>query len=209
MSKRILFQIFGLILISLGITLIIKSKLGAFPMDTLSVYVNKISGSRIKIGYASIFLSIIIFFINYYLRRKIIYIIGVFFVVINGLLINLWLDLLIFDLNNIIIRLLISFLGILLISIGVNFNVLTKLPAMPIDQLLIILSEKNNKVAVNKIFIEGTVLLFVILTAFFVKKPFEELNFFTLVCILIIGPLIELTSKVTKSIYEKGDNYKK
>lgn len=198
MTKRFIVNIIGTVFIALGIALMISTRLGAFPFDSVSKFVNIISGERIELGVANFVNNSILMLIAYFLAKER----KVFFGIILTLLISLLLALFDFTLipaliviDDLWIRIIISLLGVFSIAIGSSLTIITRMFVTPVDQMMVILNKKFNSLFLSKIVLEGCFLAIAVVLGLISGNLFEQINLFTIVAILILSPLIDIVYK--------------
>lgn len=198
MTKRFIVNIIGTVFIALGIALMISTRLGAFPFDSVSKFVNIISGERIELGVANFVNNSILMLIAYFLAKER----KVFFGIILTLLISLLLALFDFTLipaliviDDLWIRIIISLLGVFSIAVGSSLTIVTRMFVTPVDQMMVILNKKFNSLFLSKIVLEGCFLAIATVLGLISGNLFEQINLFTIVAILILSPLIDIVYK--------------
>ena len=133
----------GLFLYALGIVCTINAKLGLSPWDVFHQGASNLSG--ITMGQASILTGLLIVILDWVLGEKV----GLG-TICNMLFIGLFMDLLMFNhlvptFDNIIMRVIIMFLGMFIIGIASYFYIGAGLGSGPRDGLMLALTKKTNK----------------------------------------------------------------
>lgn len=137
MKIRFFFYSIGLILLTMGVSLIIKSQLGASPWDALAVGQSKIFG--ITVGTCVFINGVILIFLNAFLMKKRPELLAVFSILVIGLMIDFWLLIALKSLlpEALIWKWLVLAAGIIVTGIGVSIYLQAKFPASPMDTLMV------------------------------------------------------------------------
>lgn len=173
----------GLLTLTFGIALMIKSNFGASPWDAVNVGISNISGLSIGSSniVTSIFLVILIAIITKTKPKISVVLVGV----AVGIFIDFWIQIVpVIEQYNF----LIGILGITFLSLGIALYSNQGYPINPIDNFMISLNKKFNlSITVSKFITDGTGLIFAIVVGgpiglgtglMYVMLPFQ-IEFFT------------------------------
>lgn len=208
MTKRIIAHIGGFILIGLGVSLIIYSNQGAFPIDALNWFIaNLIPSSIIDNGIVNYVVSILLAVLTYFIVKKPKVFISVIMVTFVSLAISVFgriLTPLIPD--HLALKIILAPVGLLLIAFGSNFTIVSGLPSAPVEQLMMVLTQYTNSMKKARYFMEAVFLALAIITGLIYKDLWAQVNWFTLVAVLFIGPLMEFLIPANKKILGLKEN---
>lgn len=183
---RILFFLVGQFILSLGITLTIKSNLGSGAWDALNVGLSETIG--LTPGTWVVLVGIILIITNALMVKRRPDIGAIITLFLTGVFIDFWL-LQVFDqlsLSDFLHKLLVFAGGLLTISIGLAIYIQAKFSLSPIDNLMMALRERfgfNLMVAKTA----GEILALIL--AFIFNGP---IGIGTLIVTFAIGPLIQV-----------------
>lgn len=186
--KDLIKYLSGLIILTLGISLIILSNIGASPWDSVSA--GLANQSNITMGtwttITGIFLVLLIALI---VKKKPNYL-AIIAGLITGLFINVWLLIL----SPFSISIMYGVVGIVCFALGISIYSTTNLPVNPIDNFMMTLvKEKKMNVSLAKVYTDGLGLFFALLIG-------GPIGLGTIVIYITVPPLIGLFSRYTKKI---------
>lgn len=198
MTRRLLFFIIGLFILSLGISLMIQANIGAGAWDALNVGLSKTFG--LTVGSWVIIVGVLIMMLNaFLLQRKPAYL-AIGTIILIGFFIDFWLIFILVGLTpeNFILKLLIFLSGLVVASLGIAIYLQAKFPLSPLDNLMIAISTRFKlKVGIAKTVAELTGLIL----AFLFNGP---IGIGTILCTVAIGPLIQLFFPYFERLMGKG-----
>ncbi|MEC5423019.1 membrane protein [Virgibacillus sp. C22-A2] len=187
------FYIIGLLFLTFGISMMILANLGAGPWDAL--YVVMADELGLTVGSWVFIVGLLLILINSFLLKKTPDYLASITIVLIGLFIDVWLEIIF---PNLVVALLIPRLimligGIFSIAVGVSFYLQSEFARNPIDNLMMAFHKLTGRsLAFSKTFLE----VMVMVIAFIFGGP---IGFGTILVALIIGPLIQMVYKpVTK-----------
>lgn len=211
-TKKIILHTLGFIIIALGISNILTSKLGASPIDAFNYFLHKIVINFIPsltLGTVIIFTGLVVTLLAFIFNKNKNMIISAIFLFVVGIFVDMWMFILGYIpdqiVNLMMIRILLAISGMLLCSFGVAVTILTGLPASPYERMMLVIHEKINNLAIAKIIVEGSFFLIAITLGLLTQSLFEQVNIFTIVMTFSIGPLVLLFSNMIKKKYFKGE----
>lgn len=183
----------GIVILSLGITLMYISDLGIGPWDSLIFRISYLT--KLSISLSSIIASIIILvFIKICFKKKFnTYTLFTSFVI--GLFIDTWKVLLKgLILEEIYVRWIIFVLGVIVSSLGIVVYLGSNYPQNPIDYLTVSLGEKINiKIGVSKLITDCLLSAISLLLG-------GKIGVGTLILTFSVGPLVGLINKFLYSL---------
>ncbi|MBY6052668.1 YczE/YyaS/YitT family protein [Cytobacillus firmus] len=137
MKERLLFFIIGMLILTMGVALIIRSNLGASAWDALAVGESQMF--NLTVGTFVFINGIVLIFINAFLMKKKPEVLAAISILIIGALIDFWLLIIFGDLSpqTLAMQSIILFVGILLMGMGVAIYLQAKFPASPMDTLMV------------------------------------------------------------------------
>jgi uncharacterized protein len=185
-TKRLIFWLCGLIILSFGVTLTIKANLGAGAWDALNVGLSNLSG--LTVGSFVIVVGILMMLLNAWLLSSRPDFLALFTIFIIGFLIDFWMLVVLsyFEPSDWIGKLLTLGFGLLIIGVGVAVYIQPKFPINPLDNFMLGIS-KRFKVSLAAAKTIGEILGLILALA--VKGP---IGIGTIIVMVAIGPSIQL-----------------
>jgi uncharacterized protein len=137
MKERLLFFIFGMLILTMGVALIIRSNLGASAWDALAVGESQMF--NLTVGTFVFINGVVLIFINAFLMKRKPEVLAAISILIIGALIDFWLLIIFGDLSpqSLAGQSAILLFGILSMGIGVAIYLQAKFPASPMDTLMV------------------------------------------------------------------------
>lgn len=185
-TKRLVFWLCGLIILSFGATLTIKANMGAGAWDALNVGLSNLSG--LTVGTFVIIVGIVMMLLNAWLLMTKPDYLALFTIFIIGFLIDFWMLVVLsdFDPSHFIGKLLTLVVGLLVIGVGVSMYLQPKFPINPLDNFMLGIS-KRFKVSLVVAKTIGEIIALIL--ALVVKGP---IGIGTIIVTVGIGPSIQL-----------------
>lgn len=201
--------LFSLNLMALGINMYIKADIGIGSWDVLHNNLTQFYGLTFGTWVSIVGAITILISQLFYLNFKTI--LAIFTGVIFGKIIDLWLDnIFTFEIDNLILQIMLFFLGVIFIGSGISLLVLTKLPPTPPDVLMVSLMKRFKlNFLMSKTIIETFVFIVAVIIGSINKVPFNNLGVGTIISLIFIGPIVELSSKLWKRILYLIDIFRK
>lgn len=200
---RIIQFLFGILTMSFGAVLLSKTALGVAPWEAINFGLSYTIG--LSPGVWIIILSFLSLIIASILEKKLIKLSSFITALIIGSFIDLWMLVLDFiSLESMLIRCVVFVLGIIFSSLGIAIYLYPKLPANPIDYLMLVIKDRFNlKIMHAKLALDS--LLFILAIIF--DGP---IGLGTIILTLFTGPSINfwqsLLSKYSKKFTNTLDN---
>lgn len=143
--ERALFFMIGIVIMTLGIGVLIQSSMGTSPFDALLVGLYRTVG--LTVGSWEIILGVAMVLINAMIKKRRPDYLAIGTSVITGICIDMWLLLLRGWLipNFWVEQWLLMFLGIILSGIGVATYLQAKFSPIPMDEMMLVISEVTGK----------------------------------------------------------------
>lgn len=216
--KRGFFQVFGLVLLALGISGGLVGGLGSGAVDAFAFGFYKLTGILDQ-GTWTFIVNGTLVIILILLTRKWRILLSVIVLLILTVAINLGISLYewIFNFtffdnvtgisNNLLIdgqlfnAIWVSILSLIVMAVGVALLIVHKGILSPYDEWSIFLKEKFNSYTIGKIVLDGTFLILGLVLGFINGRPFEQIGFFSIVLVMFLGPTTSLFLK----IFNKND----
>ncbi|MFZ3591416.1 YczE/YyaS/YitT family protein [Bacillus sp. DJP31] len=185
-SKRLTFYLIGLLILSIGVTLTIKSDLGAGPWDALNVGLSSTFG--LTVGSWVIIVGLILILLNALLLKERPDIFAVLTIVIVGGLIDFWLIYVFKTLNptQFMHQIVILLLGLVFLSLGISTYLQAKYPLIPIDRFMLSI---QFRLKVNLMIAKTIGELTALVLALVFKGP---IGLGTIIIAFSVGPLVQL-----------------
>lgn len=210
---KIFEHIFGFILISLGIVIVITAELGAGPMDAFNYYLSGIiskSNAFFTVGRIAILNGLFAVLLSYVLSKDKKVFISFIFIFIVGNFIDIWIYLFGFFPDDWFIsfvsRLILASIGVIILGIGVALTVNSGLPPSPFESLLLVLDKKINNISITKALIDGSYLIVALILGFIYGDILEQIGIFTVVLTLFTGVIVKYFSNhIIRIKSKKGD----
>lgn len=194
-KKKIQFALylFGIIISSLGLALLIVSSVGVAPGDSVAVGLSEKFGP--KVGYFLIIGFIILVGVNAVIERKRPRIESLFPILLRGLTLNFWLYQV---LNNQSIETLwiqwsVFAIGLVLLGLGIGMYLRAPFPHIPVDHFMMIVNKKTNQSkGFVRILFEGALALIGLSLG-----GWDVVGLGTIIAALFLGPIIQYFFGIT------------
>lgn len=202
LSVRIFLFIFALNLVSMGISLYLKADIGIGSWDVLNN--NLAQFYRFSFGTWVFIVGIITILVSQLLYFRLYNFLAIIPGLIMGLLIDMWLIIFHFQLDNIYLQFIIFFLALILLGSGISLLVLTKLPPTPADILMLSLMKcfKTN-FFVARTTTDALALISGIIVGAINNKPLNNIGIGTLLALLFVGSIVQVTSRFWKKLLKQ------
>ncbi|OIJ21307.1 membrane protein [Anaerobacillus alkalidiazotrophicus] len=184
--KRFISFMFGLFILSLGVSFTILSRLGAGAWDALSVGLAQLTG--FTVGTWVILIGVILIFVNAIILMKKPDLLSIVTALILGYFIDLWLLFVFpnFIPTTVLIQVVVLGLGVTLMGCGIATYLQAEFTIVPIDGFMVAIQKRFNvNLMTGKTIGEVTALIF----AFIAGGP---IGVGTIVVTLSIGPMVQL-----------------
>lgn len=160
MKERLIFFTAGLLILTMGVGLIIRSNLGASAWDALAVGESRVFG--LTVGTCVFINGIVLIVINAFLLKRRPEILAAATIFVIGMLIDFWLLIVFknFSPQSPILQYAALFFGILTLGLGVAIYLQAKFPSSPMDTLMIAIHTRFGlTLRTSRIISEGFALL--------------------------------------------------
>lgn len=195
--KRYTMFLIGILLMTLGASLTVKSEVGAGAYDSINFGLAKLL--NINVSIAIWITSFIIVVIAAIIRKKFLKLTTFITAIIIGTSTDMWVIIIRnIDLNTIYLKVFTFFIGICLVAIGVAIYIIPKLPVNPTDDLMVTLKEEKDMSIMKA---KLTIDIICIIIAFVLKGP---IGIGTIIATFLVGPLIDVINKLIIKIFPKG-----
>lgn len=184
----------GIVLATLGVTLTVKSDIGTSPWDAIGFGLNNSLG--MTTGFWLVIASAFALIIAAVIERRVPQILSFITAMLFGSGVDFWSSIL-RDLTttSILNKYLIFFLGIIITSFGVAIYLLPRLPANPIDHLMVTIKEKYNiKVMHAKLLVDSICVFIAIVFS-------GPIGVGTILATILVGPTVNVFQEIINSRY--------
>ena len=192
--RKLLLTILGIVIMSFGCGMLVKTGYGADTSNALLTGVAKLI--NLSVGNTNAIATVIFIIVSYCLSKKNI---GLGTILVP-LLISFPIDFAIricVKAPNIFVGVLLDLVALYIVSFGAAITIEFELGASPFDCLSLGIADRFNlKFVVAKYLLDG----FCVLTGFLLKG---EVGIGTLLCLLVMGPFISFNQKLLRRITEK------
>jgi len=204
----------GILMTGLGVTVLLRSSLGAGAWDTvvynLRAFFSYVLSLDVTLGTVSFMINLVVLACIMLYHKKIRFIFVLVPVFGIAVAIDFW-DIIVlgnYIPNELFIQILLFLGGIFILTLGLSLMLVTKFPAMVFDELTLIVMEiftiKN--FFVSRMFIELSAIVLATILGFSSNIGFGAVNFGSFLLALILGPIIEIQLKylkfLTKSLFQ-------
>ena len=206
--KRVFGVFLGVILLGLGVAFFNQAGLGQDSLAALCFSLNYLINESWSYGIFYFGVNFIFFILMLIFLREHIFIGTIVSLVLTGLISSQFMYLfnyIGFIPQNLIIRILVGFLGIVNIALGIAFYGGAKLGISPYDSLPLIICKYFPKFKYKfvRIAMDLTCLSIAIIIGLIILNRKDVVGVFTILSLILSGPLISLFSKLFNKIYYK------
>lgn len=210
--KVILIYLLGMMLIALGINMILRSGLGAGAWDTL-VYSLKHLVGTITLGTSMFIINLVILAFVIIANKSFKYLFILAPISVMSFAIDFW-DIVVFgdfSPNTFLIKGLLFLLGAMILTLGLGMAIVTKFPAMIIDELTFSIMKvfKIKSFFKTRVIIELAAILLALFLGLWAEIGLGAINYGSLFLAFVIGPMIALQvhwlTKVFSFCFSKDD----
>ncbi|QFT87868.1 hypothetical protein FIU87_04300 [Bacillus sp. THAF10] len=197
MLIRSLFYLIGLFVLSFGISLTIKSNMGAGAWDALNVGLSTTFG--LTVGSWVFIVGIILIGVNAWLHKSRPDYLAIITIFLVGAFIDFWLIQVFpqWEPENFIMRLGILLAGMTIMAIGISAYLQSKFPVIPIDNLMLGI---QNRLKVKMMTAKTIGEVCALIAALIFKGP---IGIGTFIITFGIGPLIQIFFPRLENLYKK------
>lgn len=210
MIKKIIGIFCGTLLLGFGVSLCKISKLGQDPLAGFVSSIQYVTNLNYGICYLMINFIFLLFMV-FFLKNKIH--IGTFVnVLFTGFFCDLFMNLyhlLNIEINNFLIKLIVTFLGVVFSSLGIAIHGFANLGLSAYEGVCVILNKKFSKISFKYLRIITDLfltLVTLVICIFFLKRN-DIVNINTFLNFILCGPLISLFSKIMMKLYNQPSDF--
>lgn len=192
---RIIFFIFGLILLSFGISLIIKSEFGTSAWDAVSVGLFK--HFNLSVGIWMNIVAVILVISSGIMLKKMPRLTTLITSIVLGGCLDFWLfSIRKITIDSTVLSIILFLMGVVIMAFGVATYLVSKLPPNPLDYFMVCVHEKLNiSIAKARTICEGIGFILGILLS-------GPIGIGTIIILIMVGPTIQFFLNYTNKIYE-------
>lgn len=197
---RFVSYIVGIVLLSLGSVITIKSGLGVSPITTLPYAITMVTNKSIGMTSAILF-SIYVFIQILLLKRdfKQIQFLQILFAILFGQIVNLFNSFIVFSSDKLIVNLPIFLIGVVCTAMGVTLTINANLVPVAPDGLTQVIGKRFNKpFGKMKVYFDATVIIVAIMVLVLSGKAITGIGIGTLISALVTGGLVDRFSNMIK-----------
>jgi uncharacterized membrane protein YczE len=182
----------GILIMTLGVSLTVKSGLGAGAYDSINFAIADVFNINVSIGiYAT---ALLVVFITAFIRKARPRLETFIPSIIMGITTDMWVRMIgNISVDSLYMQIIIFIVGALLVSLGVAMYITPKLPTNPTDDLMVALTEKKFSITKAKLGIDIICFVFAII----LKGP---IGIGTIILTFLIGPMVDIFHHIIKSI---------
>jgi uncharacterized protein len=197
MLRRSAFFTIGLFILTMGVSLIIKSGLGASAWDALAVGQSRMFD--ITVGTAVFINGIVLIALNAIIMKKRPDVLATLTIFVIGLLIDFWLLIILSDFAPVMMvnQFIALGIGILTVGLGVAIYLQAKFPASPMDTLMVAIHTRFGlNLRNSRIISEG----FALTLAFLFKG---DIGIGTILVTVLLGFVVQFMYPIFEQLFEK------
>lgn len=196
--RRILLHMFGFLLMTLSVSIIIKTKQGAFPYDAISYYLSiLIDHDFFTIGVSSIIFGLIWVILNFIVIKDVKVFWSLIIVFGFGYLMDLWFAFVLvhYNVSEMWLNGLVALGALFLLGFSLSIIISNKsLPLAPSEVFMVHIIKYTKKSWIAKIYIEMTLIVIALILATMAGN-YEQISWFTFVSVVLVGPFITINQK--------------
>ncbi|KGX85943.1 YczE/YyaS/YitT family protein [Pontibacillus marinus] len=193
---QFLLYLFGIIISSLGLALLIISAAGVAPGDSVAVGLSE--RFNIKVGYFLIVGFIILVLVNSWIEKKRPRFESLFPILLRGGTLNLWLYQVLGDIRMDVLwaQWSVFTIGVILLGLGIGMYLRAPFPHIPVDHFMMIVNERTNqsKRFVRILFEAALALLGLFLGGW------DVVGIGTVITAIFLGPIIQYFYNITEFV---------
>lgn len=203
--KNVLLYIIGNLIVSIGIYMMIMSKIGVGSWDAVFHNTATLLNSKFwifNLAFNSLFLLIVLIYRKSFKSLSILVTIG-----LQTLFLAIWEDFVFknFALDNMTLQIVLFILAILVIPVGLNFIIISSLPKMIYDEMTFVLMDitKIKSFGIVRIGFEVLAVTIAIIVGLIAGIGLGQVGPGTIIMTFLLGPLIDLYLKFFRRFEDK------
>lgn len=200
--NRIFKYILGMVFISLGVVLVLKSDLGNSTWDTLHYAISRLL--EIKIGWATVIVAFIFVLLVVWMNKNPKYFLMSIPIIIVGPLINLFNDVILVNLlpTTFLEQLILYVLGLLLLPLGGAFLIISTYPAGVFDEFMLAVMriKKSSNMVKIRVIMELSAVSTAFIIGLFADIGRGKIYYGTIIFAFAMGPIIKIYLRVAERI---------
>lgn len=194
--KRYIIFFIGISILTLGVSLTVKSDIGAGSYDSINFALsNKLN---LSVGVTISLTSLFIVFLAAIVRKSKIKLTTFITSIIIGIFTDFWVDIISYiSINEVFMKIVVFLIGSILVCLGLAIYVSSNLPATPVDDFMLALTEKKGlSLGVSKLSIDVVCIIFAVL----LDGP---IGIGTIILTLLVGPCAQIFNSIINNFYNR------
>ena len=200
--QRVLKYILGMIFISLGVVLVLRSNLGNSTWDTLHYAISKLL--HITIGWSTVLVAMIFVLMVVWMNKNVKYFLMSIPILIVGPLIDLFNDVILVNLEPtmFIHQIILFILGLLLLPLGGSFLIISTYPAGVFDEFMLAIMRirKSTNLVKIRVIMEVSAVSSAFIIGLLAGIGRGKIYYGTLIFAITMGPIIKIYLKAAERI---------
>ncbi len=204
-------HILGFVLIAFGIIGVIRSRLGASPIDAFNYFLYIVlteAGIAVTLGTVVFLVGSLATLLTYILTKDKTLVFSFLFLLVLSIVVDGWNALFgllpLAVLNHLAFRIPIAVISFFVMCYGVALTLHTKLPTLPYERLLLHIDKNINNISISKIFIDGTFFVLAVILGLLIHRLFEQVFIMTFVIAFFTGVFVKWFLKLINQKSIKG-----
>lgn len=203
-KRRIIYYIFGLLLVTVGVSCFIRSNKGIMAIDAMGLSIHKLTGFTVGTSFIVANVGIILISVAISFRPE--YFLSVILSIVFGFVLDTVLYLFSFVPNGDIVKIVQIIIGVLFVPVGGAFMVTSGLPSFSGDIFLKAIENKfHTPVKVSKFVAEASYLLGAIILGLIAGNLKETISWLTIVIFVASSIIFPRMIKFLNGGYKKNE----
>lgn len=183
--KRYVIFLIGIAILTLGVSMTVKSDIGAGAYDSINFALARKFNVSLSITISTT--ALIALIISGFIRRKLPRISTFITSILMGIFTDMWVNVVSYiNTDTIFMQIIVFLIGTLLVCFGIALYLIPKLPPNPVDDLMVTLNEYlGYSVGMSKLTID----VICVAIAFLLNGP---IGIGTILLTLLVGPIVDI-----------------
>lgn len=194
--KRYIIFFIGISILTLGVSLTVKSDIGAGSYDSINFALSY--KLNLSVGITISLTSLFIAFLAAIVRKSKIRLTTFITSIVIGIFTDFWVGIISYiSVNETFMKIIIFLIGSILVCLGLAIYVSSNLPTTPVDDFMVALTEKKGlSLGVSKLFIDVVCIIF----SFLLDGP---IGIGTIILTLLVGPGAQTFHSIINNFYNE------